>query len=284
MHDTITQQLPPGDRALLWKPGQLDGITVLKARFRRFSYKKHSHREFAIGVIEQGVQTFRHSGKQYTAPAGTMITVNPDEVHDGMSASETGYQYRMVYVDRQKIQAMLTGHDGAKCSPGYFKSPIVADIQAATALRHALHFLDEDRSDSLAAHTCLAQALTGLFQRHTHRRFSLKKLKKDQTMVRQALDLIRARAAENITLNEIATAVGLSQYRFLRLFKDTTGLPPHAYQIQMRVGLAKAAIEKGCTLAAAAFESGFSDQSHMSRCFKALYGLPPGQYKKAFFA
>jgi AraC-like DNA-binding protein len=88
---------------------------------------------------------------------------------------------------------------------------------------------------------------------------------------------------DNVTLNEIAKAVGLSKYHFLRIFKNTTGLPPHAYLLQMRVELAKGAIEKGLSLADAAFQSGFSDQSHMTRCFKAVYGLPPGQYKNAFF-
>ena len=96
MRDTITQHLPRRDQASLWKPKQLDGIAVFKASFNRFSYKKHSHQEFAIGVIEQGAQTFCHSGNRYTAPPGTIISVNPDEVHDGMSATKMGYQYRIV--------------------------------------------------------------------------------------------------------------------------------------------------------------------------------------------
>ncbi len=70
---------------------------------------------------------------------------------------------------------------------------------------------------------------------------------------------------------------------FSQNFKHTTGLPPHTYLLQMRVELAKDAIEKGSSLADAAFQSGFADQSHMTRCFKAVYGLPPGQYKNAFF-
>ena len=107
MRHTITQNLPPRDHAFLWRPKQLIGISVFKARFSRFSYKKHTHPEFAIGVIERGMQTFHHSGSRYVAPSGTMTTVNPDEVNDGMSTSETCYQYRMLYVDPLKTQFLL---------------------------------------------------------------------------------------------------------------------------------------------------------------------------------
>lgn len=276
--------LPPGDQAFLWRPKQLDGISVFKARFNRFSYKKHTHQEFAIGVIERGVQTFEHSGGRYVATSGTMITVNPDEVHDGMSASKAGYQYRMVYVDPIVVHDMLTGHYAPKYPPGYFKSPIVLDNQVAAALQHALRLFDDELYSRLEFETYLAQALVGLFHRHADSRFNLNKHAKEHRIVQQALEFIRARVTENITLNEIAAAVGLSRYHFLRIFKDTTGLPPHAYQVQMRVALAKEAIEKGHSLVDAAFESGFSDQSHMTRCFKSVYGLPPGQYKNAYFS
>ncbi len=58
------------------------------------------------------------------------------------------------------------------------------------------------------------------------------------------------------------------------------GLPPHAYLIQRRLDLARKAIESGISLADAAIVSGFSDQSHMTRRFKAAFGVTPGQYQK----
>ena len=88
-------------------------------------------------------------------------------------------------------------------------------------------------------------------------------------------------ATEAISLENIAGAVGLSRFHFLRLFKETTGLPPHAYLIQRRVELARQSIEKGSPLADAAIEAGFADQSHLTRRFKAVYGVTPGEYRKA---
>ena len=281
--EALEKNLPPGDQALLWKPKQLDGISVFKAHFNKFSYKKHTHQEFAIGLIERGVQTFHHSGSRHIALRGTMITVNPDEVHDGISASKSGYEYRMVYVDPLKMHEMLASHYKSNYNLGYFKCPTIIDNEVSTALQQALHLLDDEKHNKLQSHTCLTQALSKLFHRHTVRQSSTREHLKDHRIVRQALDFIRSRVTENITLKEVAASVGFSQYHFLRVFKHTTGMPPHAYQIQMRVALAKAAIEKGFSLADAALESGFSDQSHMTRSFKAVYGLPPGQYKNSIF-
>ncbi len=87
-------------------------------------------------------------------------------------------------------------------------------------------------------------------------------------------------AADNISLEDIAAVVGLSRFHFLRLFKNTTGFSPHAYLIQRRIELAKQSIEKGQCLTDAAINSGFSDQSHLTRCFKSTLGVTPGQYQK----
>ncbi len=88
-------------------------------------------------------------------------------------------------------------------------------------------------------------------------------------------------ASENISLDDIVRTAGLSRFHFLRLFKATTGFPPHAYLVQQRIALAKSAIENGSSLTDAAILSGFSDQSHLTRRFKAIHGITPGQYKKA---
>ncbi len=78
----------------------------------------------------------------------------------------------------------------------------------------------------------------------------------------------------------MAEQAGLSRYHFIRVFQNKTGLSPHAYLTQVRVNNARTQIESGLTLADAAFSSGFSDQSHMTRYFKSIYGVTPGKFRK----
>ncbi len=275
--DSLTDQ----DRALLWKPEQLEGITLLKARFHKFCYKKHTHDEYAIGVIEAGTQKFHHHRGSYLAPAQAIITVNPDEVHDGQAALEMGYQYRMSYIDPGTVDTILTQLEGATSTVGYFHHPVTFDLQLSHQLLYALVALDQGRNNGLEAQSCFFQAIGRLFLRHGHYRDRFGALPRDSLMVRDACEYIRQNASENISLDEIARCVNLSRYHFLRVFKATTGLPPHAYLIQQRLRIAKNAIESGSALAEAALLAGFSDQSHLTRWFKSAYGLTPGQYQRA---
>ncbi len=57
------------------------------------------------------------------------------------------------------------------------------------------------------------------------------------------------------------------------------GLALHAYQMQRRINFAKNLIQCGRPLEQVAADSGFADQSHMSRHFRACLGIPPGRFK-----
>jgi AraC-like DNA-binding protein len=68
----------------------------------------------------------------------------------------------------------------------------------------------------------------------------------------------------------------------VRAFSQATGMTPHAYLVQRRIGIVRRMIAKGTPLADAALAGGFADQSHMTRTFVRAYGLTPGAYALAF--
>jgi AraC-like DNA-binding protein len=83
------------------------------------------------------------------------------------------------------------------------------------------------------------------------------------------------------TLHEIADACGLSISHFSRAFRKSTGLPPHAWLLQIRVESAKAMLRAGDTpLCLIATACGFADQSHFSNVFTRRVGLSPGAWRK----
>jgi AraC-like DNA-binding protein len=63
------------------------------------------------------------------------------------------------------------------------------------------------------------------------------------------------------------------------LFK-AVGLPPHAYQTQLRLARAKTLLAQGCEVGSVASETGFFDQSHFTQQFKRHYWVTPGNYSK----
>jgi len=84
---------------------------------------------------------------------------------------------------------------------------------------------------------------------------------------------------EPLPLSELAALTGLSVWRFATVFRERIGMAPHRYVSLQRVRHAQALLRQGATLASAASESGFCDQSHLSRRFKRLCGMTPGQYQ-----
>jgi len=94
----------------------------------------------------------------------------------------------------------------------------------------------------------------------------------------RARELLHDRWSENVTLDALAAATGLSRFHLVRAFASQFGLPPHAYQIQVRLARARALLAAGLRPATVAAETGFADQSHLTRQFKLAYGTTPGQY------
>ena len=268
------------EQAQLWKPEALEGISLFKAKFKHFEFAKHVHNEFAIGIIENGAQKFYHGGSTHLAPSRSIITVNPDEVHDGKTATDTGYQYRMAYIRPELISELLQEMCGSDASLRYFSSPVTFDSQVSAQLLQALKILEYTPDNFLEVQSCFVQAVVDLFIRHGQPNQTPASLKKNYYVVRKAREFMQERLAENISLEDISHIVGVSRFHFLRLFKSATGLSPHAYLLMRRLEKAKALIEQGRSLAEAAFEAGFADQSHMTRRFKTAYGITPGHYQK----
>ena len=97
----------------------------------------------------------------------------------------------------------------------------------------------------------------------------------------QISDYIQAHLDQSIKLADLADVVGISQYHFSRLFKESMGTTPHQYVLQQRVEQAKELL-KGTkmTLAEIAFQCGFNSQSHLGKIFRDATGITPRNYRK----
>jgi AraC-like DNA-binding protein len=81
-------------------------------------------------------------------------------------------------------------------------------------------------------------------------------------------------------LEALATAVGTRPFSLLRAFRESYGLPPHAYLTQRRVERARELLDTGRPPAEVAVTAGFFDQAHLSRHFRHIVGVPPSAYQR----
>lgn len=99
--------------------------------------------------------------------------------------------------------------------------------------------------------------------------------------LRQVKDFIDDQISTEITISDLAAVAGLSQYHFIRAFKDTVGLPPYQYVLSERVRRARGLLSKSdLSLRDVALAAGFSDASQLNRIFRKFVGVTPTAYRR----
>jgi len=94
--------------------------------------------------------------------------------------------------------------------------------------------------------------------------------------LRHVIAYIHANLDQQLTLGELASIAHMSTYHFARTFKQATGVSPHQYVLNARVGRAKGLLMRGnLSVAEVAQRVGFFDHSHFTRYFKRLLGVAP---------
>jgi AraC family transcriptional regulator len=96
----------------------------------------------------------------------------------------------------------------------------------------------------------------------------------------RAIAYITAHLSEDIKIVDIAAHLGISQYHFGRLFKQSTGITVHNYLIQQRVKRAQHLLrETDLSILVIAEQCGFANPSHLARCFRKQLGITPRQFR-----
>jgi len=268
---------PPADRVVCRRlDGVLDGLDVLRADFRRQCFAPHFHDDYTFGLITRGANRFRYRQQRMVAPVGTLCLAMPGEVHTG-DAIDGGWAYWTVHVPPAALAALAERLDDRGPTAPDFARPVIDDPDAAR--RFAAFFAgcsDDPPSAHLAHEVRIVEALVALVSRHADRAGRASASRADAGIAAHVRDLLTDRASETVTLAELEASTGAGRYRLIRAFRAAYGLPPHAWQVQVRLARARTLICAGVPIAAAAIEAGFADQAHLTRHFKRSYGHTPG--------
>jgi AraC-like DNA-binding protein len=262
--------------AKIWHNTQLE-VGLLQAFYVHHAYPRHSHDYYVICLIERGRQTFTHKGTKHFTPAGGVILINPGAVHTGEAADEQGFEMRSLYPTTSHMQTAVFELTGRHQELPFF-TEVRVDHRWATESVLALHKALAQGASGLECESRFTWTLTQLIKRYADTRFNEQRLGKEHKAVQQARDYIDECFAQGINLTQLAKHVSLSPYYLLRAFRAEVGMPPYTYLESVRIRHAQRLIEAGKPLAEVAVEVGFSSQSHLTRRFKQIIGVTPGQY------
>lgn len=254
-------------------------IEAMHAHFRRNVYHRHSHDTYSFGVTESGAQEFTCRGGRHTSAAGMVMAFNPDDPHDGWSASVPGFTYRIVHIGPELLTTVQQEDLGRSGARPLFAAPVVTNADLAASLR-SFHAALMGPASTLERDERLAAAVAAL-TRHATRAPSARSIPASAGLARRVRDELRSRRFEDIGAAELARAVGHSRFAVYRAFREAYGMAPSDYQRQLRLRAARDRLAAGVPPAEAAAATGFVDQAHLHRWFVRYFGLTPGAYRRA---
>lgn len=267
----IPEQFPyEKDRAQFRLLPQVPGVELYHAHIDRYAFEPHAHDAFGIGTVEHGAERFRYRGAQHLASVGSLVLMNPDEIHTGQSETAGGWFYRMIYIDPATLEK-LSGERGC-----WFTDAVCHDPRAAKQLAAVLALLWQV-TDPLAIDDLLLRVAELL---RPHARIAHPRTLEPAHRLDSTVHYLRDNFATTITLAELAALVALSPYHFLRKFKAQYHVTPHQMLMAIRLQHAKQMLSRGIPAAQVATCAGLTDQAHLTRTFAHRYGITPVRYQK----
>ena len=260
----------PADQAEFRHPAHRGGIELYRAHIVRHAFEPHVHDGFGLGAIEAGVERFRYRGADHLAPPGSLVTMNPDELHTGRAETESGWLYRMVYIEPSVVDE-VTGERG-----WWFGDVVRDDAAGARRIAQLLDALWTTR-EPLAFDSLLLELLHA-FRRHA--RTSRAARPEAASRFAGVVDYLREHLAERVTLDELAAIAGLSPFHFLRQFQARHHATPQQMLMAFRLSEAKRRLTAGEMPAGVAAATGLADQAHLTRAFARRYGVTPARYQR----
>ncbi|HIK39474.1 helix-turn-helix domain-containing protein [Thermoleptolyngbya sp. M55_K2018_002] len=101
-----------------------------------------------------------------------------------------------------------------------------------------------------------------------------------QQQLLQVLDYLNDHLDQEIKLADLANLLGISQFHFSRLFKQSVGLSPYQYLLQQRIETAKRLLKQtDDSIMEIALSCGFNSHSHLTQQFRKLTGITPSRYR-----
>lgn len=258
-----------------FRPAGLHGVEALHASFVTHAYRPHSHPTWTVAMMERGAASFELDDTDQRADDGELFVLEPESVHTGVAAVPGGWAYKVLYLDPALIGAWAE----EDAVPQAARWVVFRDEELRRALRDAHRALAEE-PPGLAVDAAVLAAVEAL-RPHLRPVPRPSRTRPEHAAVRRARSYLEERWAAPVTLAELAAHAGLSRFELARTFRAQVGLPPHAFQLDLRIARARTLLAGGEPAAAVAAQCGFCDQAHLTRVFKRAVGVTPARYARS---
>jgi AraC family transcriptional regulator len=160
--------------------------------------------------------------------------LEPEAVHTGLPAVPEGWAYKVLYLEPELLSVWDERDTPAPRAAHWV---VFSDAKLRAALTAAHRALADD-DEVLTRDEAVLRAVDAL-RPHLRRGRPRSHQPVEHAAVRGATVYLEERWDRPVPLAELAGVVGLSRFELVRRFGNQVGLPPHAYQLNLRISRAR---------------------------------------------
>jgi len=268
---------PPADAISYCRVGEIPGLELYRGVGVTRHVPRHVHGVFSLSVAEAGVRISESRRQKYCITPGSIFVSEWGEAHAGEIPFGTSYSSRSLRISRELFSALLAELPGREGSEAHFSVPLLQDDELYGKILR-LHGLAASPESQLAKECLLREVFSLLVNRHSRRRDAWPPTGDETGAVRRVCEYLGDCCHENVPIATLAAIAGFSPFHLCRVCERTVGVPPHVYQLDIRLAKAADLLAHGGKIVTVAMETGFCDQSHFHKAFKKKFGVTPRQY------
>lgn len=255
------------------QPAALPGIMMVTATFHGPSVPPSTvDRRWTFARTDEGEGDAAVGGTEIRLHAGVLLTLEPGDCITPLRHRSERTSFRTLLVDPEFIARFIASafpDGGVALRRGVLAPPAVAAYDELWSAAHAAE-PPLEQEGLLAAFLEAASDDTRVVPPAAI-----------TPPIARAKQLLEDRFADDVRLEHLEDEIGLSRFYLVRRFRAEVGMPPHAYQLAIRLDRARVMIASGVPLSDVASRCGFTDQSHLTRHFRRAIGVAPGAYARS---
>jgi AraC-like DNA-binding protein len=234
------------------------------------------HETYGFCACRTAGAYYRYRAKSHGLTDGSTMLLEPGEVHRNTEVHRDA-NFKVFFIAPRLFGEMAREMDLP--GPPHFPESVTNDPRLCRAL-YGLSDAIESNDTVLKQQSYFTEFSAALLD-YAERRPAQKFTRSEPVAVARAKAYLHANYNKDVTLDALANASGLNRFHLVKAFSQSVGLPPHAYQIHIRIARARALLALGIPQASIAAQLGFSDQSHFIRHFRKVLRVTPGSYIRA---
>ncbi len=245
------------------------------------------HEQLECKLILSGKAEISCGSHLFLAEEGDIVIINTCELHSITPVGDETVSYHVVMLSPLPLYGEMSGLLFGPYLDGNlrFQNHVRGDERCRALFQAWMEEMEgQQEAYSLAAVGYCSLFFTELMRRYTEagsQRSSPDTLTRYAEKLEPAFVCIGQRYREELTLQILADACGISLFHFSRIFKQVTGQSVIAYLNAYRMSKAEMLIRSSAlTISEISAAVGYTDNSYFTRSFRKRYGATPSEYRR----